>query len=224
MSCSGPPLSDPTPPPEVPEGHGFSTVEGVGFQAPQSVLHDAVADLYLVSNLGPSSDEEGANGFISRLRPNGKVHELRWIDGAGPRSPLHAPRGMALKGDTLLVADGECIRSFMRADGTPTGAICLTGQGTLNDVTVDRHGVVYATGSAFTRDGSFAFSNTRDSTVVLVLARDGGSRGEVFTLARSVAEAGDLGYDPRRERILIPQGGLTRLVFVDLWPDLPPGR
>jgi hypothetical protein len=55
------------PPPEVPEGHGYLDVEGVGLEAPQSILHDLLAEVYRVRNLGPHTGSPESQGFISRL-------------------------------------------------------------------------------------------------------------------------------------------------------------
>ncbi len=73
-------------------------------------------------------------------------------------------------------------------------------------------------GIVFAPDGSFAFSNVADSTVLYVRASRGGSRGEVFTLVSGIPSPGDLGFDSRRDRVLIPQPVLNRLFFVDLSP------
>jgi hypothetical protein len=281
--------------PVVPAGHGVITVEDAGLEAPQSILYDSVGDLYLVSNSPGSPSDRYETGFIARLRPRGSVEDLRWIEGGKSGARLNAPKGMALRGDTLYVADLECVRLFHRRTGAPGGALCLSEGANLTDVTVDADGVVYATGTAagvaaavspipvvfkveldgtwkavlrgeeigvptgiaasprgvfftdleggtvaqltpagprrvlrgrgwslqgivFLPDGSFAFSNRADSTVIYVRAKYGGSRGEVFTLVREVDSPGDLGYDARRGRILIPQASLNRLIFVDILP------
>src|ERR1041384_2459505 len=54
-----------------------------GFQAPESVVHDTLLDVYLVSNVGslPPGGFPGLldhNGFISRVSPDG-VLQLKWI-------------------------------------------------------------------------------------------------------------------------------------------------
>jgi hypothetical protein len=75
-------------------------------------------------------------------------------------------------------------------------------------------------GIVFTRDGSFAFTNGSDSTVIFVEAIKNGTRGAVWTLAADVPSAGDLGYDGRRERILVPESDRNRLVFISLKPRI----
>jgi hypothetical protein len=67
--------------------------ELASLDAPQAVLHDQEQDVYFVSN----------KGFISRVTPEGKIAELKFIDG------LHAPRGMAIRGTELWIADVDRI-------------------------------------------------------------------------------------------------------------------
>lgn len=115
------------------ETEGF-TVSGVGFSTPESVLHDTEADVYLVSNINGGPLDEDGNGFISRLSPEGEVLELRWIDGAADGVTLNAPKGMAVQGGMLYVADIDCIRMFDRDTGAPAGEACPSTASFLNDV------------------------------------------------------------------------------------------
>jgi hypothetical protein len=66
------------------------------------------------------------------------------------------------------------------------------------------------------RAGSFAFSNTTDSAVHYVDVRFAKGRGAVYTLARQLADPGQLGYDARRDRVLIPEAGRNRVTFVEM--------
>ncbi len=310
IACGAEESDAPASGPEVPEGHGVLIVQDVGLDAPQSILYDSLGDAYLVSNSPGADEDREGRGFISRLTPKGKVETLRWIGGGSSGTRLNAPKGMALRGDTLYVADLECVRLLHRVTGRSSGSICLSGNAVLNDVTVDADGVLYATGAGsvvadpgavspppanrappdpaamgpaiyrielggrvevalqgeelgipngiaasprgiffsslktgtiaqltpsgprrvlrgsdwslqgivFLPDGSFAFSNRSDSTVLYVRAKYGGSRGEVFTLVREVSGPGDLGYDSRRGKILIPQPGANRVYIIDVLP------
>ncbi|MDR7555073.1 MAG: SMP-30/gluconolactonase/LRE family protein [Armatimonadota bacterium] len=130
------------------------TVSGVGFQTPESVLHDRAADVYLVSNINGNPTAADDNGFISRVLPSGRVAALKWIDGAAPEVTLHAPKGMAIVGDTLYVTDITVVRMFDRRTGRPKGTIEVPGATFMNDLAAGPGGVVYATDSGLKPDFS----------------------------------------------------------------------
>lgn len=110
-----------------------------GFAQPESVLHDAEADVYLVSNIAGNPMEADGNGFISRVAPDGRVLARAWIEG------LDAPKGMAIAGDELFVADIGRVRRFDRRTGRPLGDIALEGALLVNDLVAGPDGSVYVT-------------------------------------------------------------------------------
>ena len=108
---------------------------------PESVLHDEEQDLYLVSNVdGPATAKDG-NGFIARITPDGQIEKRKFIDG------LDAPKGMAIRGDELWVADIDNLRVFDRASGAPIRTVDLAPHGAvfLNDVAVGGDDAIYVT-------------------------------------------------------------------------------
>jgi hypothetical protein len=119
-----------------------TVVEG-GLDTPESVLHDAKADVYLVSNIAGSPFGDDGKGFISRVSPEGEIVELRWIDGAAENVTLNAPKGMAIVGDVLYVTDVTAVRKFNRTSGKPLGSIAVEGALFLNDLVAGADGVVY---------------------------------------------------------------------------------
>ena len=151
-------------------------VKDVGFQTPESVAYDARADLYLVSNVDGSPLELDDRAFISRLRPDGQVEELRWIDAEQAGVELNAPKGMAIVGDVLYVADIKVLRKFARDSGKPLGTIELLGASFANDVCADDAGNVYVTDSGisagFTPSGSDAIYRVSKSGEVTVLTKN----------------------------------------------------
>lgn len=150
------------------------SVAGAGFQTPESALHDADADLYLVTNINGNPLDKDDNGFISQVDPDGAVRALKWIDGASPAVTLHAPKGMALKGDTLFVADIDVVRLFDRRSGAPLGERAVPGATFLNDVTVGPDGAVYVTDSGL-KAGASGFEAS-GSDAVYRIGPDGQSR------------------------------------------------
>ena len=130
------------------------SVSDVGFDTPESMLHDNDADVYLVSNIGGAPTAEDGNGFISRLAPNGELAALKWIDGQREGVTLNAPKGMALIGDTLYVADITVVRAFHRVTGEPLGSWEVEGSTFLNDLTAGPDGMLYVSDSGLNADFS----------------------------------------------------------------------
>ncbi|WP_320170569.1 hypothetical protein [Maridesulfovibrio sp.] len=103
-----------------------------GFSSPESVTSDGT--FFYVSNVGEklAPTERDGDGFISKLTGDGRIDRLRFAEG------LNAPKGMAVLGDVLYVADIERIRGFELKDGHEVFNLDLSGAGTsfLNDITV----------------------------------------------------------------------------------------
>ena len=128
-----------------------------GFSTPESVVHDTQADVYLVSNI--NGDPRGFNdnhGFISRVSPDGTIVALKWIQGGVNGAVLHAPKGIALRGDVLYVADCDTLRTFDRTTGAPLANIVMPnpflyfdGSMFLNDVAVSSNGTVFLSDSYY---------------------------------------------------------------------------
>lgn len=116
--------------------------------------HDPAADIYLVSNINGNPTGADDNGFISRVTPAGQVQTLKWIDGASASVTLNAPKGMAIAGDTLYVADITVVRMFDRTTGQAKGAVTIPGAAFLNDVAAGPDGSVYVTDTGVNPDFS----------------------------------------------------------------------
>jgi hypothetical protein len=118
-----------------------------GFVSPETVVHDELTDLYLVSNVGGSPVAVN-HGFISRVNPDGSVLDLRWIqDGVGGVT-LHGPKGMWLQGRDLFVADVDTLRVFNRFTGAPERDVPIPNPFApatlfLNHIVGTREGVLY---------------------------------------------------------------------------------
>ncbi|MCP4547856.1 MAG: hypothetical protein GY835_15445 [bacterium] len=123
-------------------------IENVGLQTPESVLYDPLADLYLVANINGQPTKKDNNGFISRITPDGKVQDLKWIAGGANAVTLNAPKGMGLTADRLWVTDINVVRGFDRVSGLPVDSIPVPGAGFLNDLTVGADDALYVSDMA----------------------------------------------------------------------------
>src|SRR6266536_2663058 len=118
-----------------------------GFLTPESVLHDTAQDIYFVSNINGSPTAKDNNGFISRVRPDGAIENLKFIEGGRGAVTLNAPKGLAVQGDTLWVADIDAVRAFNARTGASKDSVSLSSQGAvvLNDVAVTPTAALYIT-------------------------------------------------------------------------------
>lgn len=133
----------------------LTRVEGFGF--PESVRYDADQDLYFVSSMaGPGSLKDG-NGYIARVPAAEPSRAEVFIQGGRNGVVLHAPKGLAIRGDTLWVADIDVVRGFHRRTGAPVATLDLRAQAPrlLNDVAVGPDGSLHVTdtGIAMTDKG-----------------------------------------------------------------------
>lgn len=88
-----------------------------GFSNPYGVVVDQKSGLIYVSNVNGDLLSKDDNGFISRLKADGSVDQLRFIDGAASDIILHAPKGMAILGNFLYVCDIDALHSYYLTTG-----------------------------------------------------------------------------------------------------------
>jgi DNA-binding beta-propeller fold protein YncE len=117
-----------------------------GFSGPEAVRYDPDQDVYFVSNFNGDGMDRDGNGFVSRVGPDGVIESLSFMTGS-EESPLHAPRGMHITGDTLWVADVDGVHGFRRTDGGQVAFVDFTAfaPGFLNDIAVGPDGALYVT-------------------------------------------------------------------------------
>lgn len=124
-------------------------VANAGFATPESVEYNPVEDVYLVTNINGGSLAVDGNGFISKLKPDGSVIDLKWIDGTQAGVTLNAPKGAAIIGKNLFVTDIDQVHVFRLSDGKPEKSIRITGSTFLNGITPGAGDYVYVTDSGF---------------------------------------------------------------------------
>src|ERR1700748_1776187 len=102
---------------------------------PESVLPEkSVMYVSLIDGEAWGRDGKGGVGQITK---DGKVVNLGWITG------LNAPKGLARNGDLLYVADLDELVVISISKNKIDHKIKIKGAANLNDVTIDKNGIVY---------------------------------------------------------------------------------
>jgi len=127
-----------------------------GMNVPESVKYDAELDVFYVANINGNPSQKDNNGFIALVRADSTGVTRMLVEGGKGGVNLNAPKGMALRGDTLFVADIDMLRMFNRRTGAPIGAVSLRPNATfLNDVAAGPDGVYLTdTGIMFDAKGA----------------------------------------------------------------------
>lgn len=121
-------------------------------QSPYSFVNDPVDKGYFISSVNGEAETADNNGFITKLNSNGKLLNLKFIQGGKDDVTLHAPKGMALVEHVLYVADLDTLRGFDTTTGKPVMALTIRSPATsqpeplqtlLSDVTFDGKGHLY---------------------------------------------------------------------------------
>jgi hypothetical protein len=137
----------PSTPPVAPTPLATKVAAVAGFPGPQAALADSIQDIYFVSSITGSPTAKANNGFISRVRPDGAVENLKFIEGGHNGVTLNAPKGLALRGDTLWVADIDALRAFDARTGAPRDSVSLGSLGAvfLSDIAIAPTGALFVT-------------------------------------------------------------------------------
>jgi hypothetical protein len=118
-----------------------------GFQGPESVRYDPDQDAFFVSNMTGYGSAKDGNGYISRVSASDPDSAVVFVQGGRNGAVLDSPKGIAIQGDTLWVADISVLRAFDRRTGAPLGSVDLEPYGAVlaNDVAVGADGTVRVT-------------------------------------------------------------------------------
>lgn len=155
------------------DGAGSRVASAEGFQTPESTIYDADQDVWFVTNINGNPSQKDGNGFISRLNADGTVDSLEFIAGGKNGVTLNAPKGTAIVGDTLWVADIDAVRGFDKRTGAPVAAIQFGKLALfLNDIAVGGDGALYVTDTGIRFDEKGQMSHPSPDRIFKVTGRE----------------------------------------------------
>ena len=109
---------------------------------PESVLFDKDNNVLYVSNIdGKDPWGRDGKGSIGKVGTDGKIIDVEW------RTNLNAPKGMGLLNGQLFVADIDKVVVIDINTRSVVKTISVNGAEGLNDITIDKKGIVYVSDS-----------------------------------------------------------------------------
>jgi sugar lactone lactonase YvrE len=185
-----------------------------GLAQPEALSYAAAVDAYFVSNVNGDIGAKDNNGFITRIRGDGTVDSLHFIQGGRNGVTLNGPMGSRVKGDTLWVLDVDVLRGFDIRTGAPLAAIDFgkLQPAFLNDVAIGPDDDFYVTDTKANR----IFHVGRDRVPT-----------ELLTSATLALPDGIDWESSKHDLLLAPFGGMAvqRLRPGDAQPtDVAPGK
>jgi sugar lactone lactonase YvrE len=174
----------------------------VGFHGPESVRYDPEQDVFYVSNMYLYGSWKDNNGFITRIEA-GDVRKGSILAQGGVNGvTLHAPKGMALQGDTLWVADIDVVRGFHRTTGAPLATIDFAAHRPtlLNDVALGPDATLRVTDTGIVMSQVGTIADTTGDRVFIV-----GPGRAITALAAGAPypKPNGITWDPRGQRWLV---------------------
>ncbi|WP_205509769.1 SMP-30/gluconolactonase/LRE family protein [Longitalea arenae] len=110
-------------------------------KVPEAVLYDAANKVLYVTNIDGQPWDRDNKGSVGKVGLDGKIITVDWVTG------FSAPKGMGLYKNNLYVADVDKVAVIDIKKGVVSQTIPVEGAQGLNDITIDKKGVIYVSDS-----------------------------------------------------------------------------
>src|SRR5688572_12010044 len=142
-------------------------------KTPESVRYDADLDAYFVANINGNPSQKDGNGFIARVDAANTSTMTMFVQGGKGGVTLNAPKGMAIVGDTLWVADIDAVRAFNKRTGAPVATVDLRPMKAtfLHDVVAGPDGSIYVTDTGVRFDANGGMTHPGQDQIFKIVGR-----------------------------------------------------
>lgn len=168
------------------------------FNFAESCVFDAKRNLILVVNSGDRQDKARNDGYVSLIHPDGTVHTPKWIGATRNGLELYNPLGSAIQNDELYIVDTDTVRIFELNTGKPLRSYPVAGSTFLNGIAVSDDGTMY-------------ISNTRPSSTVFKVEKDGSS--SIFIQGGSLKDPNGVAIDHDGNIVVVNIGNRDVLTY-----------
>jgi len=199
----------------LPFATSSEAVQITGLESPNSFVGDPLGTEYFISNINGEPDARDNNGFITKLDTDGKTLNLKFIQGGVADVLLHAPKGLALVGQMLYVADLDQLKGFDKTTGKLIVTVSFPAASNqkpvaLTDVAAGPAGLLYV--------------SDQQSNSIYRIEADAGHRVSLFVHDDRLAGPAGLAVHPKTNHLMAvswdkgkileitPDGQLTELV------------
>jgi sugar lactone lactonase YvrE len=144
-----------------------------GLARPEGARWDAAQRVWFISNINGGQQKDN-NGYLSRVTADGRMEVARFVEGGQKGVTLHAPKGLAITGDTLWVTDLDAVRGFHRRTGAVVATVDLGPLGALflNDLAAAPDGSLYVTDTGVRFDTAGTRTHTGPDRVFRIRGRE----------------------------------------------------
>ncbi|PJJ07803.1 sugar lactone lactonase YvrE [Flavobacterium sp. 1] len=107
------------------------------FLKPESALFDSSKQVVYISNINGEYLAKDGNGFISRIKTNGEIDSLKWVEG------MDNPQGLGLYKNKLYVADINRVVQINTDTAKIENVFVVDSAKFFNDIATDSNGDIY---------------------------------------------------------------------------------
>jgi DNA-binding beta-propeller fold protein YncE len=178
-----------------------------GMDGPASFIVDPATGVYYVSNVAGSPRAKDGTAYIAKIAADGKLIDRDFIRSGRNGVTLNAPKGLAISGNDLYVADIDVVRRFDKNSGKLLGVVDLK-----------LLGAKYLYGLALGPEAHLFVSDTAGDTIYKIDPKKN-HRVSILVRGKGLRPKGMV-YENRHQRLLVTTKASGKIIAVDMGGQL----